>query len=159
MATGGGYLILTTPGGLKAGDVGSKNNFGFNIKSDKNGPKGDINIIVRRTEADGKLHVYQIDGIGMRSLSTKPFVSFNTPGTATFYGYATIADITNPQKEISVDAYASLQFIVTDRGEPGVNDSIAITLWDSSGGLWFASNWNGTRTVEQILSGGNIQVR
>jgi hypothetical protein len=28
-------------------------------------------------------------------------------------------------------------------------DSIAITLWDKDGGLWFASKWDGTKTVEQ----------
>ena len=27
------------------------------------------------------------------------------------------------------------------------------------GGLWFARNWNGTKTVEQTLGGGNLVVQ
>ncbi|HEV8158637.1 MAG TPA: hypothetical protein VGP58_06380 [Pyrinomonadaceae bacterium] len=48
---------------------------------------------------------------------------------------------------------------MTDRGEPGGSDSIAVTLWDRNGGLWFASKWDGVKTVEQTLGGGNLQVR
>jgi hypothetical protein len=36
---------------------------------------------------------------------------------------------------------------------------IGITLWNKSGGLWFASAWDGTKTVEQVLSGGKLVVR
>jgi hypothetical protein len=38
-------------------------------------------------------------------------------------------------------------------------DTISITVWNKSGGLWFASNWSGTKTVRQLLAGGNISVR
>jgi len=48
---------------------------------------------------------------------------------------------------------------MTDKGEPGSGDSIAVTVWNKSGGLWFSSNWDGTKTVEQTLGGGNVQVR
>jgi hypothetical protein len=47
---------------------------------------------------------------------------------------------------------------MTDLGEPGKNDMIAITLWNSSGGLWFASDWDGTKTAEKVLGGGNVVV-
>ena len=47
---------------------------------------------------------------------------------------------------------------MTDMGEPGSEDKIAITVWNKTGGLWFASNWDGTRTVEQTLAGGNLKV-
>ncbi len=49
--------------------------------------------------------------------------------------------------------------ILTDKGEPGSADTIGITLWDKNGALWFASKWDGARTVEQTLGGGNLQVR
>jgi hypothetical protein len=58
-----------------------------------------------------------------------------------------------------VDGNASLQLTLTDKGEPGTSDTIGITLWNKSGGLWFASAWDGTKTVEQTLSGGNLVVR
>jgi hypothetical protein len=58
-----------------------------------------------------------------------------------------------------VDGNATLQVTMTDRGEPGTTDSIAVTVWNKRGGLWFSSHWNGTTTVEQTLSGGNLTVR
>jgi hypothetical protein len=49
---------------------------------------------------------------------------------------------------------------MTDRGEPGSADSIGITVWNGAGTqLLFSSCWNGTKTVEQVLGGGNIQIQ
>jgi hypothetical protein len=163
--SGGGNLLLTDSGGQRAGDAGTKNNFGFNIKNDRNGPKGNINVIVRQMESDGILHVYQIKGNAMTSLSSDLKITQNHPfSTAVFNGKANIQDITfanDPQnpRVISVDGGASLQVVMTDRGEPGTSDSIAVTLWDKNGGLWFASRWDGVKTVEQTLNGGNLQIR
>jgi hypothetical protein len=49
---------------------------------------------------------------------------------------------------------------MTDRGEPGSADSIAITLLNKSGGMSFSSDWNGVKTIEQVLGkgAGNLQV-
>jgi hypothetical protein len=47
---------------------------------------------------------------------------------------------------------------MTDRGEPGTADSIAITVYDHNGALLFSSSWTGTQTAEQTIDGGNIQV-
>ncbi len=84
-------------------------------------------------------------------------------GIATFNGIGNIQDITLANdpidpRVISVDGNASLQVTMTDGGA-AATDTIAITLWEKSGGLWFASNWNGVKTVEQTLNGGNLQVR
>jgi hypothetical protein len=46
-----------------------------------------------------------------------------------------------------------------DMKEPGKADTISITIWNKSGGLWFASNWDGTKTIEELLGGGNLVVR
>ncbi|GAB2527357.1 hypothetical protein GCM10027189_02630 [Rufibacter soli] len=156
MITGGGYNILKNSGGLKAGDIGSNNNFGFNVKNDKSGPKGTINTIVRRMESDG-LHVYQIKGNAMTSLVITNATS-SSPASAVFNGKANIQDITNPTAPVSVDGNASLQVTMTDLGEPGKNDRIGLTLWDKNGGLWFANSYDGTRTNEQQLDGGNLKV-
>lgn len=154
--TGGGYLLLSKSAGQKAADAGTKNNFGFNIKYNKSGRnlQGNINTIFRRTEMDGILHTYQVKGNVMNSLSVDP-----SRGTAVFNGKASIQDITDPLIPISVDGNATLQVNLTDRGEPGTNDSVAITIWNKTGGLWFASAWNGTQTVEDTLSSGNAVVR
>ena len=153
--TGGGYLILNSSSGIKAGSVGTKNNYGFNVKYNKNRTslQGNINTIIRKMESDG-LHVYQVKGNSMTSLS----VITTCPKKAVFVGKANIQDITNPLNIIALDGNATLQVTITDNGEPGNFDKIAITVWNKNGGLWFSSNWNGTTTVEQTISGGNLKV-
>jgi len=154
--TGGGYLVLTNSNGLKAGDAGSKNNFGFNVKYNKGGSnlQGTINTIVRRTEG-GVLHVYQVKGNSMTSLSVNPNSS---PKTAIFNGKASITDITNPLSPVGVDGNATLQVNMTDAGDPGTSDLIGIIVYNKTGGVWFSSNWNGTSTAQQLLGGGNLVV-
>lgn len=83
----------------------------------------------------------------------------STPGTGSFSGKATISDITDPAAPVAVSGNNSLQVTLTDKGEPGSSDTICITLWDKSGKLWFSGSWNGTKTVEQTLGGGNVAVR
>ncbi len=154
---GGGYLVMQNSAGQVAGGVGTKNNFGFNVKNDtKSGGKGNINTIIRN---GGK--VYQIKGNAMTSLATNVIAvpSATTPSTATFNGKANIQDITNPLLPISLGGNCTLQVTMSDAGEPGKSDAIAITVWNSAGGVWFSSNWNGTKTAEQTLGGGNLVVR
>jgi|GEM_PF-321785 len=157
MLAGGGFLINQRSAGQRPGETGLRTNFGFNVKTTKTGGfQGNVNIIVRN---GGR--VYQIKSNAITSFgsalrtncATAPFC------TSTFNGKANIQDITNPLAPVSVDGNATLQIKVTDKGEPGSSDSVAITLWNKDGGLWFSSNWSGTSTVEQTLSGGNVQVR
>ena len=68
-------------------------------------------------------------------------------------------DITNPASPTTLDGNAQLTLTITDAGEPGSNDTIGITLWTKQGALWFSSNWNGLNTIEQLIGGGNVQVR
>ncbi|MEO8573289.1 MAG: hypothetical protein ABI481_04910 [Pyrinomonadaceae bacterium] len=61
-------------------------------------------------------------------------------GIATFNGKGNIQDITLANdpidpRVISVDGNASLQVTMTDGGA-AATDTIAITLWEKSGGLW-----------------------
>ena len=152
--TGGGYLVMQSSAGLYPGGLGTKNNFGFNVQNTKTGVKGNINTIIRN---NGR--TYQIKGNAMTSLSVDTNITTSHPyPTATFNGKSNIQDITNPLAPISIDGNATLQVQMTDAGEPGSNDTIAITVWNKNGGVWFASNWNGTKTIEQKLGGGNLQV-
>jgi hypothetical protein len=97
----------------------------------------------------------------MTSLVADPSVSASHPyATAVFNGKANIQHITNASSGIvcAVDGNATLQVTMTDKGEPGGADTIGITVWNKSGGLWFSSEWTGTRTVEDVLGGGNLVV-
>ena len=153
--TGGGHLRLSLSAGEKAGDAGSPCNWGFNVKYNNSGKnlQGNINVIVRRSEAE-VTRVYQIKGNSMTSLSTT-----SATGKAIFNGKVNIQDITDPLNPIAVDGNATLQVTMADNGEPGGDDTIAITVWNKQGGLWFSSRWDGVKTVEQLLSGGNLVVR
>lgn len=146
--TGGGYLVLWRSAGLYAGSPGTKANFGFNVKYNKSGKnlQGHLNLIVRSAG-----RVYQAKGNVMSSLS----IGGNQ---ATFNGKASITDITDPLNPISIDGNATLQLVMTDEGDAGTTDTIAITVWNKNGGLWFASNWNSTNTEEQTLASGNLVV-
>ncbi|MDF7813550.1 HYR domain-containing protein [Hymenobacter sp. YC55] len=158
--TGGGYLVLAQSAGFKAGTAATKNNFGFNIKYNKSGKnlQGSVNILVRRFEqSDNTLHVYQVKGNVMQTLSVQP--STATTGQAVFGGKASIQDITNPLLPIPIGGNATLQLNMTDDGEPGSADQIGITVWDGSSNLWFASEWNGSQTVQKTLAGGNLVIR
>jgi len=66
--------------------------------------------------------------------------------------------VTDPLNPISVESNATLQITMKDNGEPGFTDVIAITLWNKNGTLLFSSNWNGVKTTQKVLDGGNLQV-
>ncbi|OLE78178.1 MAG: hypothetical protein AUG06_11440 [Actinobacteria bacterium 13_1_20CM_2_65_11] len=176
--TGGGYLINSSSAGLYPGAPGQRTNFGFNVKYNKSGTnlQGNINVIVRN---NGR--VYQIKGNSMTSLVVNycPIpgepgyqssgcgtpvspctgnASATCPITAVFNGKASIQDITDPLNSISIDGNATLQVTMTDYGTPATSDTIGITVWNKSGGMWFSSHWNTTRTIEQLLDGGALAV-
>jgi hypothetical protein len=170
--TGGGFLMMQSSAGLYPGQAGTKNNWGFNVKYNKQGTnlQGNINTIVRN---NGR--IYQIKGNSMTSLvinycpgattaCTAPVspctgtASAACPIAAIFNGKASIQDITDPLNTISIDGNATLQVTMTDYGSPGTTDAIGITVWNKSGGMWFSSRWNTTRTMEQVLDGGALSV-
>lgn len=154
--SGGGFVLLENPMGLAAGDIGSKNNFGFNVKYNRKmtNLQGNINTIIRRTEADG-LHIYQAKGNVMSSLTV-------TGDQAVFTGKCSLRDITDPDFPVDVTGGggATLQFTMTDNGEPGTGDLISITVWKKDGGLWFTNLWDAMayKPIEQLLDGGNLVV-
>lgn len=76
---------------------------------------------------------------------------------ATLQGVASIYDITNGSTLL--DANATFEASITDLGESGGTDSIAIAIRNSASALWFSSNWNGVNTMEQLLGGGDVKVR
>jgi hypothetical protein len=166
--TGGGYVRPANSVGKLPADAGRKANFGFNVKYNKSGTnlQGNINYIFRRKEDDGIVHVYQVKGNAMSTLTVD---ANSNPRTAVFNGKCNVADVTeNPNPLVPLKDYltplggtgnSTMQVLVTDGGEPGTSvDLYGITVWNSKGELFHSSNWVNTQTVKQILSGGNIQV-
>ncbi|HSK12726.1 MAG TPA: T9SS type A sorting domain-containing protein, partial [Phnomibacter sp.] len=175
---GGGYIIVTDKaGGEKAPDVGSKNNFGFNVKFNKKGTnlQGHINTIIRRTETgiwddncDGipdaeepytMVRNYQVKGNAMTSLTTtgSGVASGSNPRMATYFGKASISDVTG-DCSVPVQGNTTLRVDIIDKGEPGTADEIGIVVWNKDGGVWYVANWSGSQSQKQLLDGGNVVV-
>jgi hypothetical protein len=146
--TGGGNLVLAASSGQVAGAAGTKMNFGFNVKYNKPGTnlQGGATILVR---SDGR--IYQIKSSAISSLGV-------VGSKASFTGKASIQDVTDSLNVVAIDGNATLQLWLTDNGEPGTKDTLGVQVLSKSGGTWFSSNWNGTKTVEQNLAGGNLSV-
>ncbi|MCK9640324.1 MAG: HYR domain-containing protein [Prolixibacteraceae bacterium] len=154
--TGGGYILPTSTAGTYAANEGLKTNFGFNVGYNKSGKNihGNMNIIFRRT-VGGIVHTYQIKANAMTSLGVN--IANPSAQTAVFVSKANLKDITNPLAEQSLGGNLTLQVNLTDKGEPGSSDQIAISLYDGST-LMYSSNWSGAQTSELLLSGGNLIV-
>ena len=90
----------------------------------------------------------------MTSLSVNAKVA--TAKTAIFNGKGNLQDITNPQAPVSLGGNLTLQVSMTDKGEPGKNDLLGITVFNNSGGILYSTYWDGVKTAEMLLSGGNI---
>ncbi len=156
--TGGGYLVLTNSSGAQPGEKDSKLNFGFTVKYNKSGtnPQGKVTAILRA--ADGKQ--YQIKSTAIDSLSVTPInTTKKTSGTGVFTAKCNITDLATG---LSVPGQYTIKLYVEDNGEPGGpkwnEDQLYVVVFNSAGGIWFSSNWNGAQTVLQPIMNGNLQV-
>ncbi|WP_345012194.1 BspA family leucine-rich repeat surface protein [Christiangramia aestuarii] len=157
--TGGGHILPDASAGEYASTPGLKTNFGFNVKYNKKGTKlkGHMNVIFRRLESDGSVRKYQIKSNAVQSLGVD--VSDPDAQVATFITKSNLTDITDPLNPVSLGGNLILKVDMTDRGEPGTDDSISFTLTDgNTGELLYSSNWTGIASEEMDLSGGNLVV-
>jgi subtilisin family serine protease len=155
--TGGGYLVNQSSLGQYAGTAGAKTNFGLNVKNNKSAKnlQGNLNVIIRRLE-NGVWKTYQIKSNQTDSLFEN--LTSASTGTAQFTGKANLTDVTDPLNPVGRASGLTFQITLSDQGEPGNTDSISFSLWDG-GTLMYSSNWNGAKTNEQILNGGNLRVK
>jgi hypothetical protein len=161
--TGGGYVAIGTSGGAHQADPGSQMNFGFNVKiKNQKNIQGHVNIVF---QAAG--HTYQIKSTAIESLGIALRTSGGSTcsgppssscfGMADFRSKANLTDVTDPNAPVSLGGNLTLQVTLTDKGEPGSSDTLAVTLWDGNT-LLFSSEWDGAQTLEQLLGGGNLVV-
>lgn len=159
--TGGGYIMPEYSAGPFASSTGTKANFGFNVKYTKRGNKlqGMLTMIIRSGEK-----VYQIKSNALTSLGTN--VKDKNAKIGVFSAKADLKDVTDELNPIDIQGNLILKVTMTDKGEPGSNDGIGVTLWSAvkvddswvADELLYSSNWTGMNTVEDILSGGNLVV-
>jgi hypothetical protein len=159
--TGGGYVNIQNSVGLLPADANRRANFGFNVKYTKSGTnlKGNINYVFRRLENDGIVHLYQVKGNAMTSLTVNASdPSENNYKTAVFNGKCNIADVTTGTPvPVNGTGNSLMQVMITDGGNS--NDKYAITIWNSANQLYHSSNWVSVKTVKQLISAGNILIQ
>lgn len=149
--TGGGTLLPGTPAGKYPASVDRKINFGFNLKYNKSRKnlQGAVNIIYRKAVGDG-VQVFQIKGNAMNSMGVD-----NATGKANLVCKANLKNLTTGE---DLGGGHSLELKMTDNGEPGTGDLLAISLYQSNGTLLFSSDWTGKATGEKEIGSGNIRV-
>jgi hypothetical protein len=162
--TGGGYSVIGHSAGTTPADSGSLMNFGFNVKYGKNlkSLQGHLNLIYSGGGRTYQIKATAMDSLGI-ALKTASGAQCDGPPSSTCFGLAdfrskaNLTDITDPVNPIGLGGNLSLQVTITDKGEPGTNDSIGVTLWSGST-LVFSSEWSGAKTLEKNLDGGNTVV-
>jgi trimeric autotransporter adhesin len=162
---GAGRLVLDASGGRYGATAGSKAQFALGLKYKPKAPrdpKGHIEVVFR---VGSQTYVIRSSGIDLLGVSEEAPSGKQCHGHgATCMGRAdmrwtaTLIDVTDARKPITVGSNLALQVTVTDRGDHhGSGDAIGITLWDGSA-LLFSSSWTGSQTVEQVLEAGKITV-
>jgi hypothetical protein len=173
---GNGTLALTKPAG-SIGAAGWDARFTLKVATSSNGGgsgngEGDGNddsgnpkltLEVRKHgEEDDHSHRFVITGTALKNLSINKTAY---TGSADFT--AKIEDRTD-EKSVVLDASAAVHVTFTAKPEDNNNDdhgnnnstgSIAITVFNAKGGLWFSSKWDGTRAVEQNFTDGNVSIK
>ena len=183
---GGGFLQLTSASGQlnpTNGGAGaqSKQDFGFIVGTTKGKTTfpGSLSAIVRSqkdlhgnacsvTHPGHSTCVYQVNAavIGSPTVAKAPNAACpaNAPSgsqCASFTATGVIKDITLPFSSTTVDPDATMIVNMVDAGKQS-GDMISFQINAASnkgGGLWYSSNWTGTKTVEQGLAGGNLSVQ
>jgi large repetitive protein len=150
--TGRGFLMAGSAAGVYAPDLGSRIPFSMNAKYTKAKSSLSGNASVSFTSGRRS---YQIDASLLGALGS---VNSGGVATATFNGEGALLDVTDPNVPVLVRSGVQVQLALTDRGEPGTQDTLSIVLYDGSR-LLMASRWDGSRPIESTVSGGNLIVR
>jgi hypothetical protein len=103
---------------------------------------------------DNVLHHYEIT-----SNAIAVFAVGQTPSKrdASFSSKSNLVEVLENGTIVGIDSGITLQLTMTDNGK-GTTDLFGVTLQRKAGGVWFSSNWNITKTQEQLLHTGNVYV-
>jgi hypothetical protein len=75
-----------------------------------------------------------------------------------FGAKANVTEITNPALPVAVDTGAILQLVFSPSGTTSPQAG-SIAVQKPSGGLWFSSAWDGTKTAQKPLVSGMVTVQ
>jgi hypothetical protein len=158
---GGGNLLNSNSSGYVKGANGQLTGFQFDVQFNNKltNPQGKAIVYVSSYNKpdgtlDNKLHTYIITTNAISLLNI-------TLPKAQFSSKANIVEQLDNGSTVSLEGGAAFQMAMTDSGNSLSQKTLAITLNRKAGGVWFSSNWNvsQSKTVEQVLNGGSLQVR
>ncbi|ADU09503.1 Ig domain protein group 1 domain protein [Micromonospora sp. L5] len=143
--TGGGEFTATRSAGTYPADVNSTVEVELNAKPGKaNKPAtGRAEVEFRSGGKSYTIKAGTVDALGVTSAGRTAQVRYQ----------AALYD----NKGKPVASGLTLAVTVTDRGAPGRNDTVGVTLW-KGGSLLLSSDWTGSATAEVKLKGGNLTV-
>jgi hypothetical protein len=161
LIVGGGKLCNDGSAGFVKGADGLVTDYSYSVQYNKSltNPQGGVELTVRsyndRTgkETPGALHVYKIKSNAVSSFGVKsPNAEFNSK--------ANITEIVNGVEQ-SIEGNCTLQMTMYDAqaknaqgvaGSLGSSDMLSIIVYRNAGGVWYASNWNGTKNIERNVT-------
>lgn len=153
-----GSLINQASGGALAGVAGLKTQIKCGVHAGNSSYLGKkIFLQFSSLQPDGLVHAYQAVGKYLGSLT--PLRNDPDERTGEVTATVTLTDVTKGMLLNEIDSAAQLDLVLTQRRH--APSSVAITLREDGGSLWFSSNWDGIQTIEQPLAKGaaNIQFR
>jgi PKD repeat protein len=125
-------------------------------------PTGRIDVIFRAGGSTYRITSRQVDLLGISEVASSGKECHGRGskciGVADIRWTASLVDVTNRRKPVTIGSGLALQVTATDKGDRhGSGDTIGLTLWKGDT-LLFSSNWTGARTLEQLLKTGKISV-
>ncbi|MFD2763049.1 M12 family metallo-peptidase [Micromonospora eburnea] len=143
--TGDGAITVARSAGAYPADAASKVAVDLTAKpaTAKKAASGQAEIVFR---SGGKSYTIKggvVDGLGITSAGKVAQVRYQ-------------ASLYDSNGKV-VASGLTLAVTVTDRGAPGRDDTVGITLWNG-GALLFSSDWTGNGTAEVNLTAGNLTV-
>lgn len=154
LVAGLGSIEPIEPAGAYAPNTGKKVIYGILAKYNSSGDRlfGVLSILYSRT-VDEITSYYSINSYSVTSLGVN--TSIADMKTAVLVADAKLTDVTQPFSPVTLAENLSLQLDLIDKGEPGDNDEMAISLFDGNE-LLFSSNWQENLTIADLLFNGNI---
>lgn len=142
-------------------DIPAQFAFGVQYSKSLKNPQGNVEITVKsyrdRTGAlDVRNGVLYLHTYRLKSNAISVLAITSATSSAQFSGKANIAEIVNGAEQ-SIEGNCSMQLDMTQNPNSALS-VLAVTIYRNSGGVWYSSNWDGTKTVVKNIASGYLTV-
>lgn len=158
----GGSLLNSASSGMIKGAAGVETQFSSDVQFNNKmtNPQGKSYVTFWSYykpdgTLDGILHKYEISS---NAIAVFAVGQTKTKQDATFSSKANLVEVLENGTKVGIESGSTLQLTMWDGGNGGTSDKFAITMQRKAGGVWFSSNWDGTKTIDQLIHTGNVSV-